>query len=258
MSFFNKVLASVGVGSAKIDTKLENDVLVQGEEVRGVIEVRGGNVKQDIDAFYLTLQTTYIREANDSNVRTTADIERILVSEGITVDANELVQVPFSFILPLDTPLSYGRTKVWISTGADIKRAIDPSDRDYIQVHASPLAASVINAMGELGFRMREAVCESAPRRLQGRLPFVQEFEFVPYQGDFSRKLDEVEIIFLNQSNHQLELLIEVDRRARFGSVTSMLAEAMDMDETKARLTFTANDIPNMTNKLYNIINAYS
>lgn len=44
-----KALASVGIGSAKIDTKLEKEVLVQGEEVRGVVIVKGGNVEQEID-----------------------------------------------------------------------------------------------------------------------------------------------------------------------------------------------------------------
>ncbi|WP_121616587.1 sporulation protein [Virgibacillus halodenitrificans] len=258
MSFFNKVLASVGVGSAKVDTKLENGDLVQGEKVRGIIEIRGGNVEQDIETLYLILQTSYIRETDDQKVNQTADIKRFLLSERITVAANDVVEIPFSFILPLDTPISYGKTKIWISTGADIKNSVDPSDRDYIKVKPSLLVTSVVNAMEELGFRMREAICEAAPRRLRGQLPFVQEFEFVPYNGDFYRKLDGVEIVFLSQSENQLELLIEVDRRAKFGSISSILAESMDMDETKARLTLTINDIPNMVDRLYKIINAYS
>jgi sporulation-control protein len=258
MSLFNKVLASVGIGNAKIDTKLESDVLVQGEEVRGVIEVRGGNVEQNIDSLYLTLQTSYIREVNDSKITDTAVLGRFSLNEPFTIQANELVKIPFSFTLPLDTPLSYGRTKVWISTGADIKNAVDPSDTDYVKVHPSPLLASIINAMDALGFRIREAVCEAAPRHLRGRLPFVQEFEFVPYHGDFYGRLDEVEIVILNQSERQVEVLIEVDRKARFDSITSILAEAMDMDETKTRLTFTTDDIPYMMKKLFTIINAYS
>lgn len=45
MSFFNKMLASVGIGSAQIDTKLEKDRLKPGEMISGIIEVRGGNVE---------------------------------------------------------------------------------------------------------------------------------------------------------------------------------------------------------------------
>lgn len=253
-----KALASIGIGSAEVDTKLEKDEFVQGEEVHGVIEVKGGSVKQDIDSFYLTLQSNYIREFDDHKVNETASIERFLLSEGVTVGANDSIQIPFSFTLPIDTPTTFGRTKVWISTGADIKKAIDPSDRDYIIVHPSPLLASVIQAMHDLGFRIREVDCEAAPRRFRGRLPFVQEFEFVPYQGEFYGKLDEVEIIILSQTEYELDVIIEVDRRARFGSVTSLLAEAMDMDETHVRLSLTEDDIPNMAERLYVIINAYS
>lgn len=253
-----RALASIGIGSAKVDTKLEKDEYVQGEEVRGVIEVKGGKVKQDIEAFYLTLHTNYIREVNDRKVHEIVTIGRFKLCEAVTVSANDLIQIPFSFTLPLDTPTSFGRTKVWISTGANIKKAVDPTDRDYMIVHPSPLLQSVIQAMYDLGFQMREAVCEAAPKLLLGRLPFVQEFEFVPYQGEFFGKLDEVEVMILSQTEHQLNVLIEVDRRARFGSLTSLLAEAMDMDETHVRLTLTVDDIPNVGEILYKIINAYS
>ncbi|MGE7055864.1 sporulation protein, partial [Paenibacillus glucanolyticus] len=36
MSFFNKMLASVGIGAAQIDTHLEKSSYYPGEEVRGV------------------------------------------------------------------------------------------------------------------------------------------------------------------------------------------------------------------------------
>jgi sporulation-control protein len=35
MSVFNKVLASVGIGAATVDTKLESDQVVPGEDVQG-------------------------------------------------------------------------------------------------------------------------------------------------------------------------------------------------------------------------------
>ena len=54
MSFFNKVFASVGIGAAKVDTKLEKDRVMPGEEVRGIVEIRGGNTEQNIDDIYLS------------------------------------------------------------------------------------------------------------------------------------------------------------------------------------------------------------
>ena len=42
------------------------------------------------------------------------------------IPANENREIPFSFQLPYETPLTYGKSKVWIKTGMDIKNALDP------------------------------------------------------------------------------------------------------------------------------------
>ena len=61
MSIFNKVLASVGIGAATVDTKLHKSVYNVNEKVTGIVEVVGGNIPQHIDAIYLTLYTNYIK-----------------------------------------------------------------------------------------------------------------------------------------------------------------------------------------------------
>jgi sporulation-control protein len=53
MSLFNKVFASIGIGSATVDTKLEKDVFVPGEEIRGIVQIKGGRLEQLIDDIYL-------------------------------------------------------------------------------------------------------------------------------------------------------------------------------------------------------------
>ena len=58
MSFFNKMLASVGIGSAKVDTKLEKSSYEAGEQIKGEVEIYGGNVEQQVNAIYLTIYTT--------------------------------------------------------------------------------------------------------------------------------------------------------------------------------------------------------
>ncbi|KPC97339.1 Sporulation-control protein spo0M [Geobacillus sp. BCO2] len=62
---FKKLLSSIGIGSATVDTKLVKAKYVQGETVEGVVEVRDGSVEQHIDEIYLALVTTYIREIDD-------------------------------------------------------------------------------------------------------------------------------------------------------------------------------------------------
>lgn len=41
MSFFNKMLASIGIGGAKVDTKLEKSAYTAGETIRGQVEIYG-------------------------------------------------------------------------------------------------------------------------------------------------------------------------------------------------------------------------
>jgi sporulation-control protein len=256
MSFFNKVFASVGIGSAAVDTKLEKDTYMPGETVNGVVEIKGGKVDQQIDEIYLTLNTTYLRESDDKKYTVTAAIERFRLTNPFPIRSNEKKDIPFSFQLPFDTPLSIGRSKIWVTTGLDIKGGVDPSDKDYLKVVPNPLMSAVFNAIDNLGFRIREADCEEAPRRLRGRLPFVQEFEFVPTSGLFRGRLDELEVVFFPSGNGALDIMFQVDRRAR--GLSGLFSEAMGADETNVRLSVSNADIPNLQQKIQSVIQRYS
>jgi len=256
MSLFNKLFSSIGIGSARVDTKLTTDQLRAGDKVSGVVEIVGGNTEQQIDEIYLSLMTTYIKESNDKKFNQQATIEKVKIVERFTIGSNERREIPFSFVLPLDTPVTFGKSKVWIHTGLDIKNAIDPSDKDYISVSPSPLAAGVLNAVYDLGFSLRKVDCEAAPYRLRRRLPFVQEFEFVPTSGQYRGRLDEVEVMFFPQSEDRVEVMMQVDRRAR--GLSSFLAEALDMDESFVNFTVTTNDLPNLKSKINQIISRHS
>jgi sporulation-control protein len=236
-----KVLASIGIGNAKVDTKLHRERLTAGDVVSGVIEVVGGNVEQQIDTIYLTLYTTFVKEANDTKIYDKAVVARFTVSEPFTIREGEVREIPFSFNLPYTTPLTRGKTKVWIQTELDIKLAVDPSDKDMIQVLPSPLAANVLEAIRQLGFRMISAECERAPYTMKTPMPFIQEFEFSARNSPFTRYLDELELTFINQSSAHVELLLQIDRKAR--GLGGLFAEALDIDETFVRLTFKRNDL---------------
>lgn len=256
MSFFNKVLASVGIGAATVDTKLVNDQIAPGEELKGIVEIRGGNVQQSIDDIYLAVNTQYVKESDDQKYNVTTTIERIRLASACTVAPNEKREIPFSFILPIDTPLSMGKTKVWVTTGLDIKNAVDPSDQDYLHVKPGKLQEGVLNAISSLGFRLREVECEQASYRLRQRLPFIQEFEFVPVSGPFRGRLDELELIFLLTSATTGHLHFQVDRKAR--GLGGFLSEALEMDETNIRLSVSIEDLPFIQQKIQAMIQQYS
>ncbi|MGB2994369.1 MAG: sporulation protein, partial [Paenisporosarcina sp.] len=89
MSFFNKVLASVGVGNAKVDTKLNDSTFKVGEMISGMTEVIGGNTSQSIEAIYIKVYTTYEREANDKKYTDSIAIYSHKITEPFTINEQE-------------------------------------------------------------------------------------------------------------------------------------------------------------------------
>lgn len=256
MSFFKKALASFGVGAATVDTVLTNTSYRVGDTLQGVVRIQGGDVEQTIDAISLILYTTYEKEMNDRKFDEQLELERVRVSEPLTIGVHEQKDIPFSFTLPYETPITMGKTRVWVHTALDIAMAIDPTDKDYISVQPTVLVTEVLNAVQSLGFRLREVACEAAPARYRNRYPFVQEFEFVPTSGTFRGRLDEVEVMFLSQSAHTAELLIQIDRKVR--GLGSLFAEALDMDESFVRVTVSTQDVPVLAQKLQQIIQQHA
>ncbi len=231
---FGRLLSSIGVGAATVDTRLERDELVPGEEVRGVVEVKGGGSEQEVNGIRLEVQTYYKRDSGDNTVTETGTIEHFLVSGHRTIEANSREEIPFSFRLPYDTPLTLGRSSVWIRTALDVRMAFDPSDSDVVTIRPNPAMRFVLNSMQSLGFRMREVENEELPHRLRRRLPFGQELEFVVASGEFRGRFDEVELLMF-PSEDSVDLILQIDRRAR--GLRSFLSEAIGTDESYAHLT---------------------
>lgn len=238
---FRRLLSSVGVGAAKVDTRLEKSEFAPGDEVRGVVEIKGGNVEQEIRSIRLEVQTYYKRESGDNTVTETGTIESFDVSGPRVVRPDSLEEVQVAFRLPHETPLTLGRTSVWVRTALDIERAIDPSDSDGITVRPNPTMRFVLESFEKLGFRMREADNEELPHRLRRHLSFAQEIEFVATGGEFRGRFDEVELVMF-PSEDEVELLMQVDRRAR--GLGSFLSEQMGTDESYASLTIPESATP--------------
>lgn len=240
MGFARRLLTSIGVGAATVDTRLETEEVSPGEEIRGVVELKGGDSAQEIDAINLEVQTDYKRESGDTTVRETATIERFSVASAMTVEPKAQDQIPFSFRLPYDTPLTLGRSTVWIRTALDVKMAVDPSDRDPITVRPDATTRTILDAVQELGFVLREAENEELPYHHRRRMVFAQEFEFVARSGEFRGRLDELEMVMF-PSEGEVELMLQVDRRAR--DLGSFLSESLGTDESQVRLTISREEV---------------
>lgn len=256
MSFVGKFLASIGIGAATVDTKIFGNQFTPGDNVEGIVQIRGGNVEQKINSIYMWLLTKYKKEVDEQTIMTTGTVGHYQITEPLIIKTNEIKEIPFSFKLPLNTPLTLGKTKVYVETGLDIKKAFDPQDLDYISVVPHPLVAAIFDALKELGFCLRNADCEEAKGfiRKQNCLPFIQEFEFIPISGVFKGKLDELEIVYFLRED-EVEVLMEIDRRER--GLLGWLSESMDLDESLIRFLVTKRDVPQLTDILYALISKH-
>lgn len=264
MAFFKKILSSIGIGSAKVDTILEDDEFYPGDEIDAVVKITGGGTEQSVDGLYLTINSTYesvilVRsdeeEEEEREVTRTARLAKIEVAEPFTIGPGEEKEIPISFDLPYYTPLTMGKTKVWVATGLDIDRAIDPGDRDEIQVVPGPLVAALFAALHELGFELMEADCEEVEHRSSGELPFFQEFEYKAFSGPFKGRIDELEIVPFAEAD-EVEVYLDVDRKQRgAGSLLELLLKGEAGEESRrAKLTYRQDEIEGLKDRLFETI----
>jgi sporulation-control protein len=227
-----QVLASIGIGNATVDTVLPSTSVRPGESVDAEVRVEGGEAAQDVSYIDLELETQY---ATDDGYRT-ATIDRLHLTDGFTVDAGESLAFDTALEIPWATPVTLGRVDVWVETELEIDLAVDPEDRDYLDVEPTPRMEAVFDAVDDLGFSFRTADCQGDPygRYVTGRR-FVQEFEFRPRGGRFAGDVDEIELVFDPQPG-ALRVFVEVDRRG------GLLAEAMDADESHERFELAEPD----------------
>lgn len=232
---FKKLLSSIGIGGATVDTRLHADTFVPGGEVSGETHITGGGDAQEFNRIYLYVSTRY-KHDDSTHEYTLAEYE---IAGRTDVGAGESQAIPFSFVLPYTTPLSMGRHGVQVRTGLDVSGAIDPSDADEIQVAPHPLQQAVLDAAQSLGFQLRQAENEYDPRK-GTPLPFVQQLEFRPH-GRYAGHVEEIELIFKLASDDDLEVLVELDRRAR--NLGGLLESALEMNERMGRLHVTRADV---------------
>ena len=227
-----RVLASVGIGNASVDTVLPSETVTPGETVDAEVHIVGGDVEQEVDAIRLELETRY---RTDNGYRE-VDIDRFTLAEGLTIEPDAEETRSVSLDIPYGTPVTLGSVDVWVETELDIAIAVDPEDRDYLDVRPTPRLQAVFDAMDDLGFSFRTAECEADPYgRYGASRTFVQEFEFRPSSGPFRGQVDEVELV-ARPGPDELDVFVEVDRRG------GLLSEMTETDERTDRTAVRTTD----------------
>ncbi|BBM03177.1 sporulation protein [Microbulbifer sp. GL-2] len=214
---FQKLKASLGIGAAKVDTVLENSSILQGDVLKGNIHIVGGDVEQQVDAINLKLCTEVKIEDDNGISYQHFVLDKIQALEPFLINANEIKQFPFELKLNDETPITSlnarkNQCRVWLETALDIDFALDPKDRDLLQVRPLPVVEKVITAIERGGFNIVKADVEKGYLRggsFSSKSGCYQEIEF-KNTGLLSAK--EIELSFVLEGG-VVHCLAEVDRK---------------------------------------------
>ncbi|OEE01958.1 sporulation control protein Spo0M [Vibrio cyclitrophicus ZF264] len=254
MSFLKKTLASFGIGSAKVDSVLQQEVLYPGQKASIIVHVYGGSQPQEIDNIDLNLCCRYIKEVTTNSQRQeggqtrrmhqTYSLAKWSLPYSFVIQPGETRDFECEFDVPLNTPVTIGDSKVWLETGLDIAMAIDPSDKDILTVRPDALLDGIFNELEAQGLRIRQVECEAVDGF---ELPFVQEFEFVPTTGPYHGRWRELEVV-AHRDDTELKLWFEIDRN-RDGA-KGMLASLLGIDQLQRQLSVPLDTSPEDAGKM--------
>jgi sporulation-control protein len=229
-----RVLSSIGIGGATVDTVLPGVEFSPGETIEAAVDLSGGDTTQDISGIYFVLKA---QGAGGGEYA----LSRFDVDEDVTLDAGEERSLPVEFRLPHWTPLTATGASVWLETGLDISWAVDPSDEDEIRVVPGDQTAALFEAVESLGFELDSSRLVEVGF-LDDR-PVAQKFDFRPTDVDES-DLDDIEITLIPRER-DLRILLE------FGRVDEV-AEEYDVafDEDEVSITFEHGNPEMIANRL--------
>jgi sporulation-control protein len=228
---FKKILATVGIGAAKVDTILQTEHLQPGQKFSAEILIQGGDVEQEISGLDLALMTKVKVEGEEGDYFTNHVIESWHIVDHCTVAAGELKSIPFEARLHSETPITelnqgLNQTQVWLATGLNIDMALDPTDKDPIYVYPNDAVRTFMQAMDRCGFNLVKSDVEKGflqASTFQSTSGCYQELEYKPNSSSLFG-LKEVELSFVPEA-HKTHVLIELDRAFRSDGYVDMTIE---------------------------------
>lgn len=216
-----RVLSSIGIGAATVDTILPKTELTPGESIEVTVELEGGDSDQEITGVYFALLT----QVDGDDVM----LDRFQLGESFTLATGESRTTTTDITIPRTTPLTRNGQQVWLKTGLDIEWAVDPTDEDTVEIVPDSHLDAVLDALNTLGFTVSHVGVEGTP--WLDRRQFLQEFAFTP-DGDQWPDLDGVTVMPVLRGE-DLRVFVEIDERESAEHLTDQ-----DYDKQEVSITF--------------------
>ena len=219
MSLLDKAMASVGVGAAKVVIQLNSQKFCKGDQVNGLVRVSGGKTEQKASKISLILMAYIDFEEDRYENRKSIEISKFDIAHDVTIKPNHELKIPFSFVLPTDTPSSFDKDTVWLETSLDIKMAFDPSSKVYLDVMPHPYTQSILNIL-QKDWKFILTKYENIYVPNNGRhLPIVPVYEFNS-TARLIENIDEMRMMFFVDDLRGLEIIIELPGKSSVSSNT--------------------------------------
>ncbi|MCG9739666.1 sporulation protein [Shewanella insulae] len=237
-----KILASVGIGKASVDTILLDEQLRAGEPFRIEVVITGGEVEQELNGleFAIMAEAKAEKSVGDDEIK----YNKSLVLQSWkpmlkqTIAPGETITRQFNLNLHPEIPATrlFGQRigKIWLQTGLDIKNGIDGSDKDPLTILPSPTQLAVLELIEQAGYRLYKTDIEAGyihAHEFSSHLPCYQEYEFKPESHSFFGAR-ELEVSFVD-NGEETGVLIEVDR-AFLGDGYRSIAIPNELDSVEA------------------------
>ncbi|MBL3666201.1 sporulation protein [Streptomyces sp. M2CJ-2] len=214
---FKRLLGSLGVGGPTVDTVLDPGAPRPGAALTGQVHLKGGDADFDIKHITLELVARVEAEHEEGESQGVVAFERFTVGGGFRLVAGTAHSVPFSVMLPWETPITelHGQglgIALGVRTELAVAGARDKGDLDQLSVGPLPVQEAILEAFGGLGFGFRSADLEYG--RIGGtgqQLPFYQEIELTP-APQYAHQVNEIEVTFLAGPGG-MEVVLEADKR---------------------------------------------
>jgi sporulation-control protein len=231
-----RVLSSIGIGGATVDTLFPRVEFSPGEVVQADVELSGGETTQDVESIYFALKA---RHAGTDDARL---ISEFTVDEAITLEPADDLSLPAEIALAHWIPLSTEAVSVWLETGLEIDWARDPTDEATLEIVPDAHTQALFDAVAALDFeRQGSALVETA--FLEDR-PFAQKFTFHPTDDRYAAELDDIELTIMPDAD-VLRVFLEIDRVDDVAD-----ARDLDFDEQEIPLTFESAAPPTMRRRI--------
>lgn len=200
---FEKSLASIGIGSAQVEAKLERPRYRQGDLVRGKITVTAGEAEEKIDAIYLHIVTPNVKGKETGCLFTTYQI-----ATSLEVGPNQPAKViPFEFRLSNDMPVTLDDYSIYLKVGFESEQAGELEEEDQIEILPHPLAEHLFTAMDNVGCQL--VGVEYVTGEYFPDLPFAQRFEFQT-TGELKKILQGLSLFYRVDEEGVLEALMRM------------------------------------------------